>query len=63
MQNFVAIGASLHAAPVAVAGPGRRRAAAPPPGTVPSMRTYRWTILAMVIGAAVLTLVVVLLFV
>jgi hypothetical protein len=59
MQNFVAIGASLHGC-----GPGA--AATPsPPGrrgtTVTAMKTYRWTILAMVIGVVLLTLVVVLL--
>jgi len=50
MQNFVAIGASLHASARGAAGRYRR-----------PVKTYRWTILAMVIGVALLTLAVVLL--
>jgi hypothetical protein len=51
MQNFVAIAASLHA----------RSCRRPPTGTVAAVKTYRWTILAMAIGAVLLVLVVVLL--
>jgi hypothetical protein len=40
-----------------VSTPARSRGGA----TVPAVKTYRWTILAMVIGVVLLTLVVVLL--